>query len=262
MSLELASFIKDLIATNPLGTDPKSQGDDHLRLIKGVLQSQFSGLTQGKAIIRNEDWLNRTLPAGVLDGWPAGNIDTLNTATLVTQFFGINASTSSANPPPGGFVAGDMLLQIVSGTPVCQVYFGWQTEDVHFRFWHGSAWTVWRPLYEEGTRQSYASFGPGYAASTDAGFRRVNRVVHLEGQLQKTSPIVSGDQIAVMPAGFRPQYLTSCPIMALYGAGASQLGVVEFRTSGAVTVTGLITTSGTPAGGGTFMLTGSYVTGA
>lgn len=45
MALESASFISQLVATNPVGaTDPKAQGDDHLRLIKGVLQSQFPNL--------------------------------------------------------------------------------------------------------------------------------------------------------------------------------------------------------------------------
>lgn len=37
MGLEAASFISQLDAANPLGTDQKGQGDDHLRLIKAVL---------------------------------------------------------------------------------------------------------------------------------------------------------------------------------------------------------------------------------
>lgn len=41
MGLETGSFISDLIATNPPSTDKKSQGDDHLRLIKAVLQGSF-----------------------------------------------------------------------------------------------------------------------------------------------------------------------------------------------------------------------------
>ncbi len=41
MPLETAQFISELVATNPLGTDPKAQGDDHLRLVKDVLQKQF-----------------------------------------------------------------------------------------------------------------------------------------------------------------------------------------------------------------------------
>ena len=44
MGLETATFISQLSATNPLATDPISQGDDHIRLIKDVLQEQFTTL--------------------------------------------------------------------------------------------------------------------------------------------------------------------------------------------------------------------------
>ncbi len=39
MPLETGTKISDLNAAWPLGSDPKSQGDDHLRLIKAVLQN-------------------------------------------------------------------------------------------------------------------------------------------------------------------------------------------------------------------------------
>lgn len=41
MSLEVATFISQLVATNPAASDKKNQGDDHFRLVKGVLQSTF-----------------------------------------------------------------------------------------------------------------------------------------------------------------------------------------------------------------------------
>ena len=45
MGLESADYISQLVTTNPVGaTDPKEQGDDHLRLIKHVLQTQFPNL--------------------------------------------------------------------------------------------------------------------------------------------------------------------------------------------------------------------------
>jgi hypothetical protein len=44
MSLESATVISQLQVTNPATADPVSQGDDHLRLIKAVLQSQFPGV--------------------------------------------------------------------------------------------------------------------------------------------------------------------------------------------------------------------------
>jgi hypothetical protein len=41
MGLEAATYIADLVTTNPPGTDKKNQGDDHIRLIKTVLKNTF-----------------------------------------------------------------------------------------------------------------------------------------------------------------------------------------------------------------------------
>ena len=41
MALESTTYIDGLVITNPTGTDPRSQGDDHLRLIKSTLRSTF-----------------------------------------------------------------------------------------------------------------------------------------------------------------------------------------------------------------------------
>lgn len=45
MGLEVATYIHELVATNPLGgSDPKSQGDDHFHLIKSTLQNTFPNI--------------------------------------------------------------------------------------------------------------------------------------------------------------------------------------------------------------------------
>lgn len=44
MTIEVATYIGDLQPVNPPSTDPRGQGDDHLRLIKQVLQNSFPGL--------------------------------------------------------------------------------------------------------------------------------------------------------------------------------------------------------------------------
>lgn len=41
MGLETSTFISGLTATNPVSNDPKGQGDDHIRLLKSVLQATF-----------------------------------------------------------------------------------------------------------------------------------------------------------------------------------------------------------------------------
>lgn len=45
MPLEAAKTISQLDQRWPLGTDPASRGDDHLRLLKSVLKNQFPGRT-------------------------------------------------------------------------------------------------------------------------------------------------------------------------------------------------------------------------
>lgn len=45
MALEIASFISDLVDTNPVGTDTKAQGDDHLKMIKRVVKATFPNVT-------------------------------------------------------------------------------------------------------------------------------------------------------------------------------------------------------------------------
>ena len=52
MGLETATFISQLDDDNPTDTDLVSQGDDHIRLIKKVLQSSFPVALQ-KPLIPN-----------------------------------------------------------------------------------------------------------------------------------------------------------------------------------------------------------------
>lgn len=60
MSLEVANFISDLDPNNPGPTDLKNQGDDHLRLIKKVLQNTFPNATGpsggSKVVIKNANY--------------------------------------------------------------------------------------------------------------------------------------------------------------------------------------------------------------
>ncbi len=63
MALESATYIPELTITNPVGaSDPKSQGDDHLRLIKKTLANTFGAFvgTAGvpKSVTLTEDQIN------------------------------------------------------------------------------------------------------------------------------------------------------------------------------------------------------------
>ncbi len=58
MALESATYISELVDTNPVVGDPVGQGDDHLRMLKVVLKTQFSGLAGTTAITTDESEMN------------------------------------------------------------------------------------------------------------------------------------------------------------------------------------------------------------
>ncbi|MEN9885689.1 MAG: hypothetical protein RL758_267 [Pseudomonadota bacterium] len=45
MGLETATYISDLNPANPVGSDPRSSSDDHLRLIKSAIKATFPNIT-------------------------------------------------------------------------------------------------------------------------------------------------------------------------------------------------------------------------
>jgi len=45
MALESTTYIDGLVATNPTGTDPRSQGDDHIRLVKSTVKATFPNIS-------------------------------------------------------------------------------------------------------------------------------------------------------------------------------------------------------------------------
>src|SRR5512139_338006 len=45
MGLETATYINGLVSTNPTATDNKSEGDDHIRLLKSTIQATFPSIT-------------------------------------------------------------------------------------------------------------------------------------------------------------------------------------------------------------------------
>ena len=58
MAKETASYISQLVATTPVASDSVSVGDDHLRMLKTVLKTQFSGLSGTTAVTASEAEMN------------------------------------------------------------------------------------------------------------------------------------------------------------------------------------------------------------
>tara|TARA_R110000796_G_scaffold169553_1_gene286401 strand:- start:1173 stop:2210 length:1038 start_codon:yes stop_codon:yes gene_type:complete len=54
MSLENTTYIDGLIVTNPTSSDPVSQGDDHLKLIKSTLKNTFPNVTNAVTTTHTE----------------------------------------------------------------------------------------------------------------------------------------------------------------------------------------------------------------
>ena len=82
MGLETGTYISDLVVTNPVSSDPKSQGDDHFRLIKSTVKTTFPNIDG--AMTASEEELN------ILDG------ATLSTSEL-NILDGVTASTAEIN---------------------------------------------------------------------------------------------------------------------------------------------------------------------
>ena len=85
MSLETGTYISDLVATNPQGTDPKSQGDDHLRLIKDVLKNSLPTL-------------NAPLSAALVPFTPVGGVAATNVQAAIAELDTEKAPASTGVP--------------------------------------------------------------------------------------------------------------------------------------------------------------------
>lgn len=77
MPLETATYVSQLVSSNPAGSDPSSQGDDHIRLIKASLKATFPNFTaaalsstqaQLDAMVGMLVGNNFTIPAGASPG--------------------------------------------------------------------------------------------------------------------------------------------------------------------------------------------------
>jgi hypothetical protein len=96
MPVETATFISQLSATNPLGTDPISEGDDQIQLIKEVLQAQFTSL--GAAAVTGT-----AAELNLIDGY-TGTTAELNTLDVTTQ------GTSEASKVLTADASGDVTI--------------------------------------------------------------------------------------------------------------------------------------------------------
>ena len=126
MALESATYVSGLVDTNPAGSDSISQGDDHLKLIKSVLQSTLpnanaalngvhTGAVAPTSTSAGQLWFD-TSGTGVLKVRDKAdsaydNVDTTSTALpagVITLWYGSIASIPSGWALCDGSVAGSI----------------------------------------------------------------------------------------------------------------------------------------------------------
>ena len=74
MPLESATYLNNLVPSNPASTDTVSQADDHIRLIKQVLKSTFPNINA--PVTATPAQLNSAVPAGFIGMW-SGSLATI-----------------------------------------------------------------------------------------------------------------------------------------------------------------------------------------
>ena len=127
MAKENATYISELVATNPTATDSVSVGDDHLRMLKTVLRTQFSGLSGTTAITSSEAEMN------LLDGktsvgdasGPGSSVD-----NAIARFDGtggktLQNSTVTISDDPPVITVGDGTAEDIA------IKFDGNTKDFH-----------------------------------------------------------------------------------------------------------------------------------
>lgn len=116
MGLETGSYISALVSTNPVGaTDPKSQGDDHIRFIKAKLLETFANVTG--AVTASHTELNLVTGA-------TGGLATLSVsfAAALASISAINTLVSSMGTLSASVTSSDITGSI--RTPVLQTQAG------------------------------------------------------------------------------------------------------------------------------------------
>ena len=97
MTVESASYISQLNTSNPSASDNISEGDDHLRLIKSVLKSQFPNLAT-TAVTQSSAQMNKLgFETGTLCMFGSNSIPTTETISGVRDWLLCDGSAYSTS---------------------------------------------------------------------------------------------------------------------------------------------------------------------
>ena len=134
MAKENASWITELVDTNPLDSDPVAEGNDHLQMIKAVLKNSFPS-TSTQPVVPNMSGQggkflsNDGTDASWSDPLPSqtGNADKVLTTDGSNASWGEITSTALSNPfyfngvPIAGFSEESLDFGTTNGTMSCDL---------------------------------------------------------------------------------------------------------------------------------------------
>jgi hypothetical protein len=130
MALETGTYISDLVATNPLGSDLKSQGDDHIRLLKSTIKATFPNIAG--AVTPTHTELNfvdgvtsaiQTQIDGKISTVSKRSVFKNSAQSLASGWNKISVSTTLFNIGSIDFPAGNKLQPTESGYYLCTASF-------------------------------------------------------------------------------------------------------------------------------------------
>ena len=97
MALESASYLNQLNSANPASSDSLKEADDHIRLIKSVLQNTFPNITG--VVTANQASLNSPFPVGGIIMW-SGSIASIPTGWTLCNGVAVSRSDGSGTITP------------------------------------------------------------------------------------------------------------------------------------------------------------------
>jgi hypothetical protein len=159
MGLESATYIDELVNTNPTGADNRNTADDHIRLIKSVLQSSFPNISG--AVSASDVELS------YVDGVTSAIQTQLDSKqTAVDAFKSANTSRTSTTTLAND---GDLVLALTSGTWEYELLVSWRnvtsvTPDLKTAVVYSGTRTL-----HIGAVMTYSGSSVGLSMNTSAG---------------------------------------------------------------------------------------------
>ena len=165
MGLEAATYIDTLVTTNPVGaSDPKSQGDDHIRMIKSVLKATFPALTGPMTLTQAQiNALNTKAGVeAVINAGPGGISPIINVpavgadwnTTTAAGWFVDQRAAGSANAPEAGSAWMGLNIWAEDANNLVQIAIpdvlnAAQAKGLYMRARSAGTWGAWRHIIYE-----------------------------------------------------------------------------------------------------------------